>query len=208
MIFKNRRFCDREEKANGNGTFQPPLNFWPRRLHWAYDTFLERGAAQYSKNVLGAQCSLQVETLQWREKVLRIIKYNIRFVEFEHAYYCMFKFRTWVTVRFDTHSLPLTKTPTPNSTAAAVGLGGIFGSGEKSVDRLVIWLRQLLGHWIRQLLHPEVGIRTRLGPGCWTQYSTTRRVVEYCVQHLAGARAHILIMSLYSTFGHIIYQIS
>ena len=79
--------------------FNPHLSFEVRYYLKGYEILryvLERGAAQYSKNVPCTQCSLQVETLQWREKVLRIIKYNniIRFVEFEHAYYCMFKFQT------------------------------------------------------------------------------------------------------------------
>ena len=43
----------------------------------------------------------------------------------------------------------------------------------------MIWLRQLLGHWIRQLLHPQVGIRTRLGPGCWISSCSACAYINY-----------------------------
>ena len=50
-----------------------------------FDTFFETRGAQYCKSARNGLCSLLAEIWQRRKKVLRIIKNNMRSVEFEHA---------------------------------------------------------------------------------------------------------------------------
>ena len=40
-------------------------------------------------------------------------------------------------------------------------------------------LHAKFAHWIRQLLHPQVGIRTRLGRGCWISSCSACAYINY-----------------------------